>query len=127
MPKIHAFRRKEALSVDTAVGVVEFSVDASGDVVADVPEGEALDVLFGIPEAYKIHASDDSPKADEKPANKPVSYVLKNDQGEVDLSAMDEDALKAFAKANDVKVHHTWTGDKLDKLRQKLVDTFAAE
>lgn len=124
MPKIHAFRRKEALSVDTAVGVVEFAVDASGDVVADVPEGAALDVLLGITEAYKIHESDDSPK----PVDKPVAYVLKNDQGEVvDLSAMDEDALKAFAKANDVKVHHSWTGDKLDKLRQKLVDTFATE
>ena len=123
---IHAYKRKEATPIDTGNGVIEFTVNDAGDVVAGVDDEADLVVLMGSPEAFKVY---NFATADVDVPAQTIQFVLKGatDEPDLDLSAMTEDELKAFAKVNSVQVHHTWTGDKLDKLRQKLVDTFAAE
>lgn len=122
---IHAYKRKDATPVDTGNGVIEFIRNDAGEIVADVVDEADIAVLLAVPEAFKAH--ENSAPATSTAAS--AAYVLKGEtpEADLDLSAMNEDELKAFAKANSVQVHHTWTGDKLDKLRQKLVDTFAAE
>ena len=122
---IHAYRRKAATSVDTGAGHVEFVLNADGEAVAEV-EGVAADVLLGIPEAYKAHATESMPIL---LSLDPVKFILKGAPAEgdtpaeddIDLSAMSDDELKAFAKENSVYVHHSWTGDKL---RQTIIDAF---
>lgn len=53
-------------------------------------------------------------------------FLLKGEKPEddIDLGAMDRDALKEFAKTNDVRLHHTWSDEKV---RQTLFEAFAAE
>lgn len=124
---IHAYKRKENTPIDTGNAVFEFALNDAGEAVADVENEAAIEVLLAIPEAFKVHES--SATATSTDPSAPTSYVLKGatPEADLDLSAMNGDELKTFAKANGVTVHYTWTGDKLDKLRQKLVDTFAAE
>lgn len=137
---IHAFRRKEAVTVDTGAGEVDFVPNAAGDVVAEVDDDDAAGVLLAIPEGYRPYnaAATEKPSKTVKQAppagtgstdaNKdaPSPFLMKGADGEpdLDLATLDDEALKAFAKANAVPMHHTWKGDKL---RQKIFDAFAPE
>jgi hypothetical protein len=58
--------------------------------------------------------------------NEEKPFLLKGEKPEddIDLGAMDRDALKEFAKTNEVRIHHTWPDDKV---RQTLFDAFAPE
>ena len=51
---IHAYRRKEAVTVDTGAGHVEFKPNAEGEVVGEANEAQAA-VLLNITEGYKAH------------------------------------------------------------------------
>lgn len=53
-------------------------------------------------------------------------FLLKGEKPEddIDLGAMDLDALKEFAKTNSIRLHHTWT---VEVVRQKLFEAFAPE
>lgn len=126
--------------------------DRKGAVVAEVADEDHADVLLKIDEAYRPFEGEAKPakavkangtgagptakelaeaealaagkkaatgSADEKP------YLLKGEKPEddVDLGAMDEEALTAFAKANKITIHSTWKGD-VEKIRQKLFERF---
>lgn len=131
---IHAYRRNAAAQVDTGQTKIEFKVNAAGDVVAEV-EGDAdAELLLNIPEGYRVYEpSAEAAKAVPISATakaiaaapaaiaKGDAFVLKNGDDVLDLAAMDDEALRAFAKANEIRLHHTWTGDKL---REKLKEAF---
>lgn len=115
---IHAYRRKEAVSVDLGDITIDFKPDADrkGAVVAEVADEADAEQLLNISEAYRPF--DAAPTA--------KKYILKGDAYEetVDLGAMDEAALTEFAKVNDFNIHHTWRGDA-EKIRQKIYARFA--
>lgn len=154
---IHAYRRKEAITVDLGTATIEFKPDADrkGAVVADVADEDHAAMLLKIDEAYRPFEGEAKPAKAVKP-NAPAPgpaagqiamaaaavdasktggtgdgkddakpFLLKGEKPEddVDLGAMDEEALTAFAKANGIAIHHTWKGDA-DKIRQKLFERF---
>ncbi len=143
---IHAYRRKEAVTVDTGAGEVEFKPNAEGDVVGEANDAQAA-VLLNIPEGYKAHGK--APKAS-KPAAAPVPAPAPADSGtvstaagqtddadrgkdkpfylvgetpedDIDLGPMTMLELRAFAKANTFTVKR---GITEEALRKELFDTF---
>ncbi|MES2415094.1 MAG: hypothetical protein V4614_14905 [Pseudomonadota bacterium] len=150
---IHAYRRKEAIQVDLGAIVIEFKPDADrkGAVVAEVADEAHVATLLNISEAYVPFEGAAKPAKAAKTANTPAGptadeiaaaaaaeaakkaggsgeekpFLLKGDKPEddVDLGAMDEEALTAFAKLNKITIHSTWKGD-VDKIRQKLFERF---
>ncbi|MEO8021074.1 hypothetical protein [Polaromonas sp.] len=137
---IHAYRRTAATQVDTGRNKIDFKPNAAGDVVAEVAGDADAELLMGITEGYRVYepkAASKQPKqtAEEIAAAaaaasaaagaaavaKGSAFVLKNGDDTLDLGAMKDDALKAFAKENEIRLHHTWTGDKL---REKIKEAF---
>lgn len=140
---IHAFKRKEATPVDTGRSHIDFKPNDAGDVVAEVESEDDIDKLLSIPEAYRAYASAEKPtqakqtapvlsQADIELARQEAAdilaaeaaakaaFVLEGEDGKtLDLNAMDDEALKAFAKANNITLHHTQKGDKA---RQKILE-----
>lgn len=147
---IHAYRRKEAVTVDTGVGHVEFKLNAEGDVVGDANEAQA-EVLLNIPEAYKTNgkapaaakasksaaapapapvppaaggkdgAEDDETDDAERGKGKPFYLLGETPEDDIDLGPMTMAELKAFAKANTFTVKR---GITEEALRKELFDTF---
>lgn len=146
---IHAYRRKEAVTVDTGVGHVEFKPNAEGDVVGEANEAQA-EVLLNIPEGYKAHGKAPAAAKASKTAAAPVPapapapaasnaaadpaagdadrgkgkpFYLLGDKPEddIDLGPMTMAELKDFAKANTVTVKR---GTTEEELRKELFDTF---
>lgn len=106
MPIVHAHRRKEKVSIDTGVGHIEFEKDADGRLVADV-DGEALDVLLSIPEAFALL---DAPAS---------GQVLTNGDKQIDLATLDKDALVEVAISVGLTPHHKWSAATL---RAKILE-----
>lgn len=145
---IHAYKRKEATPVDTGRSQIEFKLNDAGEVVAEVDDEGDIATLLNIPEAYRAHESAAKPAQAKQTA--PVlseeqieaarkeaadvlaaeaaakaAFVLVGEDGKtLDLNAMDDDALKAFAKANNIALHHTQKGDKA---RQKISEALQTE
>lgn len=84
---IHAFRRKEAITVDLLGVSVEFAPNGQGDVVAEVTDNEVAGRLLEIEEAYR-------------PYEQPEQAA----DGAVDLGAMSAKQLRAFAKERGLDV-----------------------
>ena len=126
MPLIHAYRRKEALQIDTGTLVVSFGWNDVGALVADVTDEAALAVLLNIPEAFVLYDepvdADGSPDSDEPP--EPATYLLTNGDSILDLGTLDNAALKEFAKTNGVALQSRWNGDKI---RQAIIDQLTAQ
>ena len=108
MPTIHAFRRQQDITIDTGAGVIDFTANAAGDMVAEIDEGAALDVLLGIPEAFCPYLDANT-----------VSYVLGSGDSALDLGAMTIEALKGFAQEHGVILKTRITADKI---RQTIID-----
>ena len=125
---IHAHKRKEATPVDTGNATIQFEINDSGHAVADVTDEADIEVLLGIPEAFELYKPEAAATKATKTATAATgkSFLLKGKDGadDLDLATMGEKDLISFAKANGVNPHHSWKGENLDKLRQKLVDTF---
>ena len=141
---IHAYRRKEAVTVDTGAGHVEFKPNAEGEVVGEANEAQAA-VLLNIPEGYKAHgkaskpsktaaapAAAPAPAAGGNPeggnddetdrgAGKPFYLLGEKPEDDIDLGPMNMTELKAFAKANTVTVKR---GTTEEELRKQLFDLF---
>ena len=141
---IHAYRRNAAVTVDTGAGEVEFKPNDQNEFVGEATDAQAA-VLLNIPEAYKAHGKAAAPAKQSKPASAPAApagggtvggdgtaaddrgkgkpFLLKAEdpKDDVDLGPMTMDELKAFAKANTFRVHHTWTEEVV---RQKLFEAF---
>lgn len=141
--RIHAYRRKEATPVDTGNTVIEFKPNGAGEVIADVEGSADVEILLSIPEAFREYLGDGATAAVVvKPLNAvptaaelaalsfsgvaaggdgaaPNPFLLQDGEEKLDLSAMDDEALKLFAKANGLNPHYRWAGDVL---RQKIVD-----
>jgi hypothetical protein len=60
----------------------------------------------------------------EQVTDAPISYILKNGDIEFDLRPLSDDALRAFALANDIKVHHKAKGDTI---RDAIVQALTTE
>ena len=117
---IHAYRRKLATPIDTGTTRIEFEPNDKGDVVAEVESSEDCEKLLAITEAFCQYAKpQDAPQAEVK-----TSFVVTNGETTLDLSTMDKAALRAFAEANDVAVHHK---NADDTIRQKIVDALTAK
>ena len=119
---IHAYRRKEPVQIDTGNTKLEFEKNDAGDVVAAVTDSASQDILLAIGEAFRPYKAE--PVAKTEPAVELFKYRLhiEEDDTFVDLATMDDEELRAFAKLNDVSVHHKITGDKL---RDKILDAFS--
>lgn len=141
---IHAYRRNGPVTVDTGAGEVEFKPNAEGEVVGEANEAQAA-VLLNIPEGYKAHgkaskpsktaaapAAAPAPAAGGNPeggnddetdrgAGKPFYLLGEKPEDDIDLGPMNMTELKAFAKANTFRLHHTWTEEVV---RQKLFEAF---
>ena len=135
--RIQAYRRKTATPVDTGFNHVEFKPNDAGDVVADVDDDGDIAVLLSIPEAYCEYAPAEAEKppaaktskaaaqaastagADSRPPADSPKFILKNGDETLDLGTLGDDELKAFAKANSIRLHYTWVGDNL---RQRIAD-----
>ena len=113
---IHAYRRKLATPIDTGTTRIEFEPNEKGDVVAEVESSEDCEKLLAITEAFCQYAK---PQDEVKTA-----FVVTNGETTLDLSTMDSAALRAFAEANDVAVHHK---NADDTIRQKIVDALTAK
>jgi hypothetical protein len=154
---IHAFRRTQAVSIDTGCGHIDFKPNDLGHVVALVEDEAPRAVLLAITEGYKpypigetelIEAPAPVPPVPEAPvfmgstkgpepasiagltstetapAKTASAFVISNDEGDkLDLSGMDDAALKTFAKTNGIKVHNFAKGDTL---RSVIVDALTA-
>lgn len=131
---IHAYRRKAKHQVELFGQTIEFAPNAAGDVVAEVTDSQCIERLLAIPEGYRAHAGaeieqagesvedkgekgDKGDKGDQKPAAS--AFVLTKGTETLDLSKLGDDALKEFAKANGITVHHKAKGDTI---RKAIVD-----
>lgn len=153
---IHEIRRRaEEAPVHEFKGrALQFKANAAGDVVCDVPDDiaqELLDTVGSAMVAYggapakpvaakklePVNTLEPEPSGDvtktdadaggsKEPAEVPGKFVLTSPDGEkFDLSTMDDAAVREFAaKAGLPKPHHTKKGDVL---RQLVVDSLKAE
>ena len=122
---IHAHRRKEATPIDTGSTYIDFQPNERGDVVAEVDADSDCEKLLAIPEAFCIYQSVEAkePKFTPKTDGK-ASFVVTNGDEMLNLSDLDDAALREFADANYVALHHKNTGDTI---RQKIVDALAGK
>lgn len=120
---IQAYRRKDPVNVDLFGQTIEFVGNADGDMVAEVTDQDVIDRLLSIDEAYREHGAKPA-KAASKPAKPKGKFVLVNGDETVDLSAMDDKAVRKFGKENGVPVNNFLKGDDL---RQLVIATLAPE
>lgn len=135
---IHAYRRKLATPVHTGMTLIGFEPNEAGDVVAEVADAADVALLLGIGEAYRPYLPADPvlPVALALPAPVPAlvsppapvsaadrRFVLLDGDESLDLAALSDVELRAFAKENGVRVHWKLAGDRI---RQVIVDAFMA-
>lgn len=120
-----------------------FEPNDKGDVVCDVADADTVERLLLTPTGFRLYGEqpeapvaailtakvEQVPLAPEKDKEKTPDvnlYVLKDEESgtEFDLRPLDDAALHAFAKANDIKVHHAAKGDTI---RDKIVAFFKTE
>lgn len=113
---IHAFRRKVAVTHTIGAVAYKFAPDENGHVVCEVDDAHAEAFFLPTKEAFKVFGEEPA-KTLAKPegagTGEPSKFVLVNGETRVDLGAMSDDEVKAFAKANDLDVDLRGRGDKL--------------
>ncbi len=129
MPLVHQFKRREATPIHFPGIEYLFAPNEQGDVVCEVPEGSHLKRLLSITEAFRLYGvADPAPGAGlegratsaQLPDFEP--YLLVNGDQKLDLRALDDEQLHAFAKEQGVKVHPKAKGDTI---RNRIVEALA--
>lgn len=113
---IHAFRRKAAVTHTIGAVAYKFAPDDNGHVVCEVDDAHAEKFFLPVKEAFKVFGAEPAkPALTEKvPAGgEPSKFLLVNGETRVDLGAMTDEEVKAFAKANGLEVDLRSKGDKL--------------
>lgn len=113
---IHAYRRKVAVTHTIGAVAYKFSPDKAGNVVCEVEDEHAKQFFLPVKEAFKVFGEEPAkvaPKPDNQGGSEPSKFILVNGDTRVDLGAMTDDEVKAFAKANDLEVDLRTRGDKL--------------
>lgn len=113
---IHAHRRKVAVTHTIGAVAYKFTPDENGHVVCEVDDAHAEKFFLKTPEAFKVFGDEPAkPASAQKPAegSEPSKFLLVNGETRVDLGAMTDDEVKAFAKANSLEVDLRAKGDKL--------------
>jgi len=113
---IHAFRRKATVTHTIGAVAYKFAPDSQGNVVCEVDDAHAEQFFLKTPEAFKVFGDEPAKvpaKHEGAGTSEPSKFVLVNGETRVDLGAMSDDDVKAFAKANDLDVDLRSKGDKL--------------
>lgn len=113
---IHAFRRKAAVTHTIGAVAYKFAPDENGHVVCEVDDAHAEAFFLPTKEAFKVFGEEPAKmlaKPEGAGTGEPSKFVLVNGETRVDLGAMSDDEVKAFAKANDLDVDLRSKGDKL--------------
>lgn len=112
---IHAFRRKAAVTHTIGAVAYKFAPDENGHVVCEVDDEHAAKFFLPTKEAFKVFGEEPAKVAvtEKEPSGEPSKFILVNGETRVDLGAMTDDDVKAFAKANGLEVDLRSRGDKL--------------
>lgn len=112
---IHAFRRKATVTHTIGAVAYKFAPDENGHVVCEVDDAHAEQFFLPVKEAFKVFGEEPAKAAtaEKAPAGEPSKFILVNGETRVDLGAMTDDEVKAFAKANGLEVDLRARGDKL--------------
>lgn len=112
---IHAYRRKAAVTHTIGAIAYKFAPDENGHVVCEVDDAHAEQFFLPVKEAFKVFGEEPAkaPAAEKAPAGEPSKFILVNGETRVDLGAMTDEEVKAFAKANGLEVDLRSKGDKL--------------
>ena len=113
---IHAFRRKAAVTHTIGAVAYKFAPDENGHVVCEVDDAHAEKFFLPVKEAFKVFNQLPFQKEVGEPqtaASEPSKFMLVNGETRVDLGAMTDEEVKAFAKANALDVDLRSKGDKL--------------
>ena len=113
---IHAYRRKAAVTHTIGAVAYKFAPDENGHVVCEVDDEHAAKFFLPTKEAFKVFGEEPAkaaPKPEGQGGGQPSKFVLVNGETRVDLGAMTDDEVKAFAKANGLEVDLRSRGDKL--------------
>lgn len=113
---IHAFRRKGPVTHTIGGIAYKFAPDENGHVVCEVDDAHAEAFFLPTKEAFKVFGEESAkaaPTPEGQGGGQPSKFVLVNGETRVDLGAMTDDEVKAFAKANGLEVDLRGRGDKL--------------
>lgn len=115
MPVIHAYRRKRPVDIDVFGDIVAFRPNAAGEMVAEVANERTAARLLEIAEGYRLHES--APAAPPAPPPPPPptasAFVLTNGEERLDLGAMTDEQVRAFALEQGKDIDGRKRGDKL--------------
>lgn len=132
---IHAFPRKAEYHYEFQGATYKFKLNDEGHAVADVQDDTAISWFLKHDDHFRLYRGEAKPAAKvAKPAAAPASAIGVTDEPEqepeqdaepeasnvisdgentIDLGALDEAALKAFAKDNGITVHGKLKGENL--------------
>ncbi len=113
---IHAFRRKAAVTHTIGAVAYKFTPNENGHVVCEVDDAHAEKFFLPVKEAFKVFGEEPAKPVETEKApagGEPSKFILVNGDTRVDLGAMTDDEVKAFAKANGLEVDLRARGDKL--------------
>jgi hypothetical protein len=100
--------------------ILQFKANEEGAFVCAVDNPVAIERLLAVPTGFKRYK--DEPKA--APAPEDHEYVLKRGHDILDLRLFSDEQLRAFAEANNIKVHHLAKGDTI---RDRIVAALRVE
>lgn len=121
--KIQAYRRKSESTHEVDGVHYKFAKNERGHYVCDVEEEEAIDRFLSIDDAFKPYGDVPSrhpATSTIAPVKAPSTFVLTNGETKIDLAAMSDDEVKAFAKAHELEGADL--RKKGDNLRQSVLD-----
>jgi len=112
---IHAYRRKGPVTHTIGAVAYKFAPDENGHVVCEVDDEHAAKFFLPTKEAFKVFGEEPAKvaAAEKAPAGEPSKFILVNGETRVDLGAMTDEEVKAFAKANSLEVDLRSKGEKL--------------
>lgn len=112
---IHAYRRKGPVTHTIGAVAYKFTPNENGHVVCEVDDAHAEKFFLPVKEAFKVLGEEpaNAAAAEKAPAGEPSKFILVNGETRVDLGAMTDEEVKAFAKANALDVDLRSKGDKL--------------
>lgn len=121
---IQAYKRTKRYVHDFPDLTLEFLPNDRGDIVCAVEDESAVERLLQTPTGFRIYAPNEfqrgvSKLIDSVPLPDTSPFILVDGEVRVDLRAMDDDTLRSFAAANEVRAIGNLKGDRL---RQKIVD-----
>jgi len=108
MTTLHAYKRTAQIVVDLPALKLKlkFAPDAEGNVLCDVPEGPAVDLLLNIPEAYRVFGAEQPAAGGDDEGNSDAGsrYILSHGEGDetLDLRTLTKAALLEFARENEI-------------------------